>query len=208
MSGSAIDLLRHLRAVKAAAAESDAARRVAVEAQQREVVEHTRAWLAEQVAAARLESTAEAVAAALEAVKEVELAGIRPRGAWERTAEYRAGDAVEHEGSSYLATAPSKGQRPPGVAWFLLAKKGKDGAAGKSGVVVSGGAFSPAALPLAKFTPRPTDTLVLERDGVAYRITIARLQAVFGSGGGVPANAVTINGEPLTIDGEFVTITE
>lgn len=77
------------------------------------------------------------------------------------------------------------------------------GAEGKGGAPSAGANFRPGALPLLD-SPTLTDTLVIERDGTAYRVTLAALQTILG-GGGLPANVVTNNGEAVTVNGEYVT---
>jgi hypothetical protein len=47
------------------------------------------------------------------------------RNKWRR-GEYAPGDAVTHEGSSYIATAVTRAE-PPGRGWSVLAAKGDDG---------------------------------------------------------------------------------
>lgn len=59
--------------------------------------------------------------------------GIIWRGSWKARATYAAGDAVEADGSAYVAVTESQGSKPPGPAWDLLAKKGADGQAGPPG---------------------------------------------------------------------------
>lgn len=58
--------------------------------------------------------------------------GFNLRGKWRRTT-YEVMDVVTHEGSSYVATAPTKSE-PPGKAWQLLAARGTDGEDGHDGV--------------------------------------------------------------------------
>jgi hypothetical protein len=53
--------------------------------------------------------------------------GITWRGTWRRNARYQPEDAVESKGSSYIATAASKGLEPPSRTWDLLAQKGEPG---------------------------------------------------------------------------------
>jgi hypothetical protein len=68
--------------------------------------------------------------------------GVVWRGPWSHVEDYAPGDAVEDGGSSYVATSPSHGSRPPSSSWDLLAKKGdkgEPGKPGKPGIVHSGG---------------------------------------------------------------------
>jgi len=59
------------------------------------------------------------------------------RGAWSADASYAEGDAVSHDGSSYIATtAVAAGGSPPptaDAAWDVMAAKGAAGAAGEQG---------------------------------------------------------------------------
>lgn len=64
--------------------------------------------------------------------------GLVFRGPWSRTATYVPPEVAESEGSAYVAIAPSTGQRPPGPAWALLVRKGKDGVNGMGQQVVAG----------------------------------------------------------------------
>ena len=81
------------------------------------------------------------------------------------------------------------------------------GPAGKSGggVFVGGGgsgsgAVNPGAFPIAD-TIVPDDEMVIVRGGALMRVRVV-LQA-----GGVPANAVTVNGQAVTVNGQFVVVT-
>ena len=55
------------------------------------------------------------------------------KGAWVDTTAYQAGDAVEHNGSSYIAVDTSTGSEPPSAHWNLVAAKGAQGDAGAKG---------------------------------------------------------------------------
>lgn len=91
----------------------------------------------------------------------------------------------------------------------LRGRKGEKGDKGADGVSFVGGGgarFNPAALDPLPGAAQATDYLVLEREGVAYRVSIAQLQDILG-GGGLPANVATVNGAPLTVDGAYVTVT-
>jgi hypothetical protein len=59
--------------------------------------------------------------------------GMNWRGAWEVSTSYAIGDAVQHEGSSYIATAASTGLEPPAGDWSLFAAKGDQGEQGPQG---------------------------------------------------------------------------
>lgn len=74
------------------------------------------------------------------------------RGRWQTGIEYLAGDIVEHDGSSWIATANTR--RRPGSgdsAWQLFAAKGRDGTT-RSVVVSSGDASTGAAATLYSAT--------------------------------------------------------
>lgn len=47
--------------------------------------------------------------------------GLNWRGTWVRARSYAVRDAVELDGSSYVAVAPSRNERPPGKGWNVLA---------------------------------------------------------------------------------------
>jgi hypothetical protein len=65
--------------------------------------------------------------------------GLTWRGAYSAATAYVANDAVEHEGSSYVATASTQGIPPPGgPAWSLLAQAGADGGGGGGGGPIGG----------------------------------------------------------------------
>lgn len=49
------------------------------------------------------------------------------RGAWSSAATYAINEAVEHHGSSYIATAENTNSEPPSANWDLLAAGGEDG---------------------------------------------------------------------------------
>jgi hypothetical protein len=51
---------------------------------------------------------------------------IRWRGRWSPKASYQPLDAVEFEGSSYIATTAMEITKPPGKGWDLMAQKGRD----------------------------------------------------------------------------------
>lgn len=59
--------------------------------------------------------------------------GLAWRGAWSPAATYFTDDAVEREGSAYIALATSTGSAPPSAAWQLLAAAGAVGATGPTG---------------------------------------------------------------------------
>ncbi len=55
------------------------------------------------------------------------------QGVWAIGIAYLEHDAVEHDGTSYVATADNTGVAPPAAPWEMLAAKGDDGAAGAPG---------------------------------------------------------------------------
>lgn len=63
--------------------------------------------------------------------------GLVWRGKWKRGRTYQADDAVEHKGSSYVATGEVDREPPKG--WDLLAAKGEDGKDGVSRTMHIGG---------------------------------------------------------------------
>lgn len=65
------------------------------------------------------------------------------RGAWSALTQYLADDAVEYQGSSYIAVLSSIGQAPPGAAWDVVAREGADGAQGAQGPAGPGGPAGP-----------------------------------------------------------------
>jgi hypothetical protein len=70
--------------------------------------------------------------------------GLVWRGAWDNDASYVKDDAVEHQGSAYVAIAPSTNVQPPDPAyWDLLAEQGADGAQGPQGPQGSAGPEGP-----------------------------------------------------------------
>lgn len=105
-------------------------------------------------------------------------------------------------------------QNPDGTWGEWVDLRGNPGKPGKNGVNAIGGgggysaggtSFSPGTLPSLESAPVDTDALVLSRDGRSYRVTIAALRALFGSGSQLPAGVIFANGEPITVDGVFVT---
>lgn len=108
-------------------------------------------------------------------------------------------------------------EKPDGTWGEFVELRGKAGKNGKDGgvAVIGGGsasagsggtAFNPASLPVLPSGVLSTDFLILERGGVAYRVSIEALQAILG-GGGIPANAARVNGDPVTVNGQVVTVT-
>jgi hypothetical protein len=91
--------------------------------------------------------------------------GISWLGAWDVYVSYDTLDAVEHEGSSYVANAPSSGDPPPSASWDLLAAEG-----------------DPA-------------TATLDRVGASTYSTIQHMQDIFHSAGHFAGGEVTDNGD-------------
>jgi hypothetical protein len=60
-------------------------------------------------------------------------AGLTWRGEWAAGTAYGVRDAVQHNGSSYVAVFASTGSAPPNGNWMLLAGKGESGAVGAVG---------------------------------------------------------------------------
>ena len=59
--------------------------------------------------------------------------GMNWRGAWDSAALYAVGDGVSHDGSSYIAVAPSLNAEPPAASWNEMASKGDPGGQGLQG---------------------------------------------------------------------------
>lgn len=70
--------------------------------------------------------------------------GIVWRGSWSTLDTYFQDDAVEHNGSAYVAIATSSGLAPPSTDWQLLAARGLDGTAGVAGAAGPTGPVGPA----------------------------------------------------------------
>jgi len=66
--------------------------------------------------------------------------GLVWRGTWNGTTAYSVRDAIFHNGSSYVAIAPSTNSVPPSANWNLLAQQGATGATGATGAIGSVGA--------------------------------------------------------------------
>lgn len=59
--------------------------------------------------------------------------GLTWRSAWSPLVTYAVDDAVEHNGSAWIAVASSTGSQPPSSDWQVLAVKGDTGATGLAG---------------------------------------------------------------------------
>lgn len=66
-------------------------------------------------------------------------AGMVWKGVWSASALYAIGDAVQSNGVTYIAVAPSTSDQPPSIAWNLVA------ASGAAGVSVTGSSVGPGA---------------------------------------------------------------
>lgn len=70
--------------------------------------------------------------------------GLTWRGSWDPTASYIGDDAVELDGSAYVAVGESTASPPPGPDWSLLAAAGAEGARGVEGPAGPSGPAGPA----------------------------------------------------------------
>jgi hypothetical protein len=70
--------------------------------------------------------------------------GLTWRGHWDPAAAYYVDDAVELDGSSFVAIVPNVASPPPGVDWDLLAAAGAPGVQGPQGLVGPMGPMGPA----------------------------------------------------------------
>ena len=80
--------------------------------------------------------------------------------------------------------------------------KGKPGPPGPPG---TGGGQRLAGLGLLPDQVADTDTVVIERAGALYRVTISALKNVFGGGGSAPTDAVLVGSETVQAGSETVT---
>lgn len=104
--------------------------------------------------------------------------GITWRGPWSALDRYIAQDAVEHHGSSYVATAPSMDAEPPSGPWDLMAAKGEDAKPGKNGpgqviggvTVLGNGGASGSGI----------DDIVVDRDTLEIVFDVDAFQLVSG----------------------------
>lgn len=87
--------------------------------------------------------------------------GLRWRGPWTPTTRYEPGDAVESEGSSYVAIRSNVDERPPSPSWQLLARRGEKGFAG-----IGADGQPGAAGPPGPAGPPGTNTVDVEDEGV------------------------------------------
>lgn len=96
-------------------------------------------------------------------------------------------------------------QKPDGAWGKYTDLKGQPGKDGRNGISTAGTAFDPATLQALSGAPGINDYLILERGGTPYRVSLAQLQALFGSTG-LPTGAVTVNGEAVMAGGENVIV--
>ena len=66
------------------------------------------------------------------------------RGTWSALTQYFVDDAVEYQGSAYIAVLSNIGQSPPGSNWDLVAQQGAAGAQGPQGAAGPQGPAGPA----------------------------------------------------------------
>lgn len=138
--------------------------------------------------------------------------GLRWRGKWVKGDDYLPGDAVEHAGSSYIATQPSAGQTPKlnSGFWDVLALKGKDGKAGANGrdggVVVAGRGGGSELSSLQQVTHGAPQSVAVKVNGQWVQMKWSAFLSLLPTGGGLPANTATVDGEAITVDGEYVTV--
>lgn len=120
--------------------------------------------------------------------------GVNWRGRWSPRLKYVEDDAVESEGSSYIAIMPSTNVKPPSSGWDLMAQKGAPGPAGGRGthVISHGGGGSGSALE-AKDEGVSLDTAVTSIDFAGAGVTASAVghavTVTIPSGGGAPTTA-------------------
>jgi len=104
--------------------------------------------------------------------------GLAWAGTWSETLVYAPGDAVELDGSTYVALELNAESRPPGPAWSLLARAGEVGPTGPAGPQgVPGPEGAPgAAGPLGPPGPQGPSGLS-QRDRVAATTAPTRLSS-------------------------------
>lgn len=100
-------------------------------------------------------------------------------GEWDSSTEYDAGDLVEHNGSTYIATESNQASEPPSGDWDLVAAAGEPGAQGDPGPQGLQGEPGPA-LDLTTVWQGTWDVAVaysegdlVEHDGSTYIATAA-----------------------------------
>ncbi len=69
--------------------------------------------------------------------------GVTWRGAYDAGTTYSADDAVEYQGSAYIANAETTGSAPPGASWDLWLAKGEAGDPGEPGATGATGSQGP-----------------------------------------------------------------
>ena len=94
-------------------------------------------------------------------------------------------------------------EKPDGAWGKLVDLEGPKGEPGTPGSVVIGGSSGGGGLDPSKIEQTDTvltgDEMLILRDGVVLRVAIA-----LDPGGEVPANAVTVNGVAVTVNGQYV----
>jgi len=96
-------------------------------------------------------------------------------------------------------------EKPDGTWGRFVDLRGPKGRGGGGGGIAT--AFDPTTLPILDTDPLISDYLVLERDGVAYRVSIQALQTLLGGGTQPGLNDVTVNGEAVVVNGNTVQAT-
>lgn len=98
-------------------------------------------------------------------------------------------------------------EKPDGTWGKYVDLQGPPGRRGGSGG--SGGSFSPGALAKLVLPVKDADTVLIERNGTAYRVSVLELKDVFGQGGGdVIPGQVYAGDIPIYADYESVTASE
>ncbi|MCK7542960.1 hypothetical protein MLC59_02090 [Marinobacter bryozoorum] len=94
------------------------------------------------------------------------------------------------------------GERDHWGKWVDL--KGQPGPPGPPGRPGSGANL--ASLPLLNAPPEDGDTMIVEREGKLYRVTIQNLKDTFGEA--IPIDAIYAGGDPVMADDEYVRATD
>lgn len=100
--------------------------------------------------------------------------GLIWRGTWSNLDSYFPDDAVEHNGTAFVAIALSSGAPPPGVDWQLLAGRGAEGAPGPQGPSGPQGLTGPAGA-----------------DGLPVTVTAVPVGHFFCANGGTQVHSTT-----------------
>lgn len=149
--------------------------------------------------------------------------GLNWRGPWINELDYFVDDAVSHNGSSYVCTAPSANNEPPNEDyWDVLASKGDTGAAGTNGTngtdgdtpqvypldepgalvdgtlctwIAAAGSIT-AAAGVCGTAPSGNMTLTLKKNGVASAVLTWTAPGATAASSGLPVTLT--GGETLT----------